>query len=86
MEDFDRIVGSDRLMGAHINDAKSGLGSRVDRHHSIGEGNLGMEAFRLLMNDPRFDGIPLILETIDPQKWAEEIRLLYSLQYSVQDT
>jgi deoxyribonuclease-4 len=86
MEDFDRIVGSDRLMGAHINDAKSGLGSRVDRHHSIGEGNLGMEAFRLLMNDSRFDGIPLILETIDPQKWAEEIRLLYSLQYSVQDT
>lgn len=80
MEDFDRIVGFDKLMGVHVNDAKSELGSRVDRHHSLGEGNLGLDAFRLLMTDPRFDDIPIVLETIDPEKWAEEIRLLYSFQ------
>jgi len=82
MGDFDRIIGSDKLMGAHINDAKSEIGSRVDRHHSLGEGNLGMESFRQLMKDPRFDDIPIVLETIDPEKWSEEIRLLYDLQDS----
>ncbi|MFO7849375.1 MAG: deoxyribonuclease IV [Spirochaetia bacterium] len=79
MGDFERIIGIDKLMGIHLNDAKSELGSRVDRHHSLGEGTLGTEAFRLLMNDPRLDDIPIILETIDPSKWAEEIRWLYSL-------
>ena len=79
MEEFARAVGFGRLMGMHLNDVKTGLGSRVDRHHSLAEGNLGFEAFRLIMNDPRLDDIPIILETIDPAKWAEEIRWLYSL-------
>ncbi|SMP11360.1 Endonuclease IV [Desulfurobacterium pacificum] len=79
MEEFDSIVGFEYLKGMHLNDAKSTLGSRIDRHHSIGKGNIGLEAFRLIMNDPRLDNIPLILETIDPSIWAEEIKLLYSL-------
>jgi len=79
MEEFDAIVGFKYLKGMHLNDAKSTLGSRVDRHHSIGKGNIGLEAFRLIMNDERLDGIPLILETIDPSIWKEEIELLYSL-------
>ena len=79
MEEFDQIVGFKYLRGMHLNDAKSELGSRVDRHHSIGKGNIGLDAFRFIMNDPRLDGIPLILETIDPSIWKEEIELLYSL-------
>ena len=76
--EFDRVVGFKWLRGMHINDAKSEYASRVDRHHSIGRGNLGLEPFRLLMRDQRFDNIPLILETIDDKLWAEEIKLLYS--------
>ncbi len=79
MEEFDRVVGFKYLRGMHLNDAKSQLGSRVDRHHSIGKGNIGLDAFRFIMNDPRLDDIPLILETIDPSIWKEEIELLYSL-------
>jgi len=79
MEEFDSIVGFKYLKGMHLNDAKSSLGSRVDRHQSIGKGNIGLEAFRLIMNDPRLDDIPLILETPDPSIWADEIKLLYSL-------
>jgi hypothetical protein len=60
----------------HLNDAKSAFGSRVDRHHSLGEGNIGHDAFRWIMQDSRFDGIPLILETINPDIWAEEIAWL----------
>ncbi len=60
----------------HLNDAKSAFGSRVDRHHSLGEGNIGHDAFRWIMQDGRFDGIPLILETINPDIWAEEIAWL----------
>jgi deoxyribonuclease-4 len=77
-KEFDKTVGFEYLMGMHINDAKSEYQSRVDRHHSIGEGNIGVEAFKLLMNDKRMDDIPLILETINPDIWEEEIRLLYS--------
>jgi deoxyribonuclease-4 len=76
---FDRVVGRSRLRSAHLNDAKAELGSRKDRHESIGKGKLGIEAFRLLMNDPRFDDLPLILETIDEGLWPAEIELLYSL-------
>ncbi len=76
MESFSRIIGFDLLMGAHLNDAKIGLGSRVDRHASLGKGELGIEPFRYIMEDPRFDGIPCILETIDPELWPEEIALL----------
>jgi deoxyribonuclease-4 len=77
-KEFDKTVGFEYLMGMHINDAKSEYQSRVDRHHSIGEGNIGVEAFKLLMNDKRMDDIPLILETINSDIWEEEIRLLYS--------
>jgi deoxyribonuclease-4 len=79
MHGFDAIIGRQYLRAAHINDSKVDLGSRKDRHDSIGRGKLGMEAFRLLMNDPRFDDLPLILETIDDSLWASEIKLLYSL-------
>ncbi len=79
MEKFDKIVGFKYLKGMHINDSKSKLASRVDRHHSIGEGELGVDTFRHIMNDERLDGIPLILETIDDTIWEEEIKLLYSL-------
>jgi len=61
--EFDRIIGFDRLKVVHCNDSKKGLGSRVDRHSNIGEGEIGVEAFRLLVNDPRFDSIPILLET-----------------------
>ncbi len=76
---FDEAVGFGYLKGMHINDSKKGLGSRVDRHDSLGKGTLGLEVFRRLMHDPRFDEIPLILETPDETIWAEEIKLLYSL-------
>ncbi len=76
---FDEIIGYAYLKGMHINDSKPDLGSRVDRHESIGKGKIGLEAFRFIMNDPHMDDIPLILETIDESIWAEEIKLLYSL-------
>jgi len=78
--DFERIVGFQYLRGMHLNDAKSTLGSRVDRHHSLGEGNIGKTAFSWLMKDKRFDGIPMILETINPDIWKDEIAWLKSEQ------
>jgi len=77
--DFDAIVGTQYLMGIHVNDSKPPLGSRVDRHHSLGEGEIGWNAFRFLMNDSRMNDIPLILETIDESIWTEEIKELYAL-------
>ncbi len=79
MSEFDRVVGFKYLSGMHINDSKAKLGSRVDRHHSLGEGELGWDTFRFIMNDKRMDNIPLILETIDSSIWDREIRELYSL-------
>ena len=76
---FDRIVGFNYLRGMHLNDSKPGLGSRVDRHQSIGKGKLGVELFRRIMNDDRLEEIPLILETIDAALWPEEICLLYGM-------
>ncbi|WP_248464008.1 deoxyribonuclease IV [Pectobacterium versatile] len=76
--EFDRIVGFRYLRGMHLNDAKSAFGSRVDRHHSLGEGNIGKTAFSYIMKDARFDGIPMILETINPDIWADEIAWLKS--------
>jgi len=76
---FDRIVGFQNLRGVHLNDSKAEFGSRVDRHAPIGKGKLGLAPFRLIMNDARFDGIPLILETPESERWAEEIRLLHAL-------
>lgn len=79
-EQFSRIVGFEYLKGMHINDSKKELASRVDRHDSLGKGVMGMDMFSFIMNDPRLDNLPLILETPDESIWAEEIQLLYSLQ------
>jgi deoxyribonuclease IV len=62
-ETFDRVVGLDRIRVFHLNDSKKPCGSRVDRHEHIGKGCLGLEPFRLLLNDPRFAGLPMLLET-----------------------
>ncbi|MEO1938143.1 MAG: deoxyribonuclease IV [Sulfurimonas sp.] len=78
--EFDEIVGFKYLMGMHLNDSKPPLGSHVDRHHSLGKGEIGLDAFRFIMNDERMDDIPLILETIDESLWPEEIKLLYSFE------
>lgn len=75
---FDEVIGFQYLRGMHLNDAKKGLNSRVDRHDSLGKGTLGHELFRWIMQDPRFDNLPLILETPDETIWKEEISLLYS--------
>jgi len=77
MADFDRIVGFDYLKGIHLNDSLGKLGGNRDRHRCLGEGKLTIEPFRLIMNDKRLEEIPLILETPDPGRWAEEIKLLY---------
>lgn len=77
-QEFDRIVGLQYLSGMHINDSKKGLRSRVDRHAPIGKGELGADFFTMLVNDPRTDNIPLILETPDESLWPEEIAWLYS--------
>jgi deoxyribonuclease-4 len=79
MATFGRIVGFEYLRGMHINDAKSKFASRVDRHHNLGMGEIGWDAFRFIMNDPRCDDIPLVLETIDESLWPEEIKALYAL-------
>jgi deoxyribonuclease-4 len=73
---FDAVVGFSFLKGLHLNDGKKPMGSRVDRHESLGQGTLGMDAFQMIMSDRRFDGIPMILETPDDSRWAEEIRML----------
>jgi deoxyribonuclease-4 len=78
-EKFGDIVGFEYLKGMHLNDSKKELASRVDRHDNIGKGFLGEEVFRIIMNDNRFDNMPLILETPDESLWEEEIRNLYSL-------
>lgn len=78
--EFEEIVGFQYLKGMHINDSKKELATRVDRHDSLGKGFMGMDVFDFIMNDDRFDNIPLILETPDESLWAEEIQLLYSLQ------
>jgi deoxyribonuclease IV len=76
---FDKVVGLKYLYGMHINDSKKEFGTRVDRHENIGKGFLGDDVFRIIMNDSRFDNLPLILETPEESLWPEEIRRLYSL-------
>jgi deoxyribonuclease-4 len=76
---FDEIVGFKYLRGMHINDSKKELSSRVDRHDSIGMGVMNMDLFSFIVNDPRFDNLPLILETPDESRWAEEIQMLYAM-------
>ncbi len=75
---FTDIVGFSYLKGMHLNDSKSVLGSLVDRHESLGKGEIGLQPFEFLMKDKRFDNLPLILETVDPLAWDKEIKLLYS--------
>ena len=76
---FEEVIGFHYLRGIHLNDSKKELSTRVDRHDSVGKGVMGMELFRMLMQDSRFDNIPIMLETPDESLWAEEIRLLYAL-------
>lgn len=78
--EFDEVIGFRYLKGMHMNDSKKDLGSRVDRHDSLGEGTLGNEVFECIMNDNRFDGIPLILETPNEELWTEEINILKNMQ------
>lgn len=77
-EAFDRIVGMSFLKGMHLNDSKKELGTRVDRHDTLGNGTIGLDVFSKIMRDTRFDGIPLILETPDEEQWASEIAMLKS--------
>ena len=75
-EEFDREVGFKYLRGVHLNDALRPLGSRIDRHTPLGEGQIGWDCFRFIARDSRFDDLPLILETPDESRWAEEIEIL----------
>ncbi|UDM08804.1 deoxyribonuclease IV [Halomonas sp. NyZ770] len=76
LDELGSVVGFEYLRGMHLNDAKSDFASRVDRHHSLGQGNIGLAAFTTIMQDARIDGIPMILETIEPDIWAEELNWL----------
>lgn len=74
--EFDKVVGMHYLRAMHLNDSKVEFASRVDRHHSLGKGEIGWSCFEYIMQDERFDGIPLILETIDSTIWTDEIQQL----------
>lgn len=76
--ELDRVVGMKYLRGMHLNDDLKAQGSRVDRHASLGLGTLGLEVFKYVATDPRFDDMPLILETPDESIWPEEIAQLYA--------
>jgi len=78
-EDFDKIIGIKYLKGVHLNDTKKEFGSRVDRHENLGTGLLGEDTFSFLVNDSRFDDMPLVLETPDDSLWEAEIKKLYLL-------
>lgn len=79
-KEFDEVIGANYLKAIHLNDDLRKLGSRIDRHAEIGKGTLGMEFFRRFVNDPRFDDMPIILETPNPGIWSAEIKMLYQLQ------
>lgn len=74
-QQFDEIIGIERLQTFHFNDTKHPLGSRKDRHERIGEGDIGLDAFRFLLNDPRFDSIPAFLETPEDERGGYEVDL-----------
>jgi deoxyribonuclease-4 len=78
-EKFERIIGLQYLKGMHLNDSKKDFGTRVDRHENIGTGFLGEDTFSFVVNDNRFDNMPLILETPEESLWEAEIKKLYSL-------
>ena len=75
-QQFADIVGFEYLKAMHLNDSKKGLGSRVDRHHSLGKGEMGLAVFKYIMNNDAFDEIPLILETVDETIWDQELKML----------
>ena len=77
---FGDVIGFRYLRGMHLNDSKKELGSRVDRHDNVGKGLIGMELFKMIMQDERFNHIPIILETPDETLWAEEIKLLRTFE------
>ncbi len=70
---FDKLIGRDRLAALHLNDSKTALGSRVDRHEHIGKGRIGLEAFRFIMQQPRFRKIPKVLETPKGKEMKEDV-------------
>jgi deoxyribonuclease IV len=76
---FDEIIGFDKLLAMHLNDSKKELGTKVDRHDSLGDGHIGWTPFKMIMKDERFKGIPMILETPNPDRWPEEIAKLKEL-------
>jgi deoxyribonuclease-4 len=80
LQKFDDILGLNRLVAFHVNDSKQGLGSRIDRHEHIGRGRIGLEGFRLLMNDNRFNDIPKILETPKEEKMQEDVENMNTLR------
>jgi deoxyribonuclease-4 len=83
---FDKVLGMERLKAVHLNDSKKELGSRVDRHEHIGQGLLGLEPFRLLLNDPRFVGLPMTLETDKGPDLAEDKDNLETLRSLINKT
>jgi deoxyribonuclease-4 len=78
--EFEHVVGFEYLCGMHLNDSRPEIGTRIDRHESLGKGKLGWEVFRYIVNDDRFNDIPMVLETVDDSLWADEIRQLYALE------
>ncbi len=81
LREFERIVGIRKIKAIHVNDSRTGLGSRSDRHAGIGEGKLGLETFHALMRDPRFLNIPKILEIPEMNTRSEDnLRLLQKLR------
>jgi deoxyribonuclease-4 len=82
MLEFDRVIGFNYLRGLHLNDAKAPLASHLDRHESIGKGTLGVEAFRLFLQDNRFNDIPCVLETPGEELWPYEVELLKNLEHT----
>ena len=80
MRDFDSTVGLGRVKALHLNDSQKELGSRVDRHTHIGQGAVGLEAFRLLVNDPRLQHLPMVIETPKGDDMAEDVQNLTLLR------
>jgi len=79
-EAFDDVLGADRMRAMHLNDSKGKQGSHLDRHEQIGEGFLGLECFAHFMNDDRWDGIPMVLETPEGEtRYKQELKALRSL-------
>ncbi|CAL4319650.1 deoxyribonuclease IV [Buchnera aphidicola] len=76
---FKEIIGFKYLKGMHLNDSKSTFNSRLDRHHNLGKGNIGIIPFNWIIKQKEFENIPLILETTDSSLWKQEISLLQSM-------